>query len=279
MRRALFSLSPFVLAVVVGCGEPPGLAACGDGVDSDGDAFIDEADPGCDNAEDEDENDPQCADGLDNDFDGLADALDPECAENPNAEADLQALPDLKLSESIATFTNPFIETVQVDANDPEFLEGCFLGTGTRTIFRFDGTILNIGDGDLIVGNTDQHQPPYTFNDNFQQLQFEGWLNYTLLNSDRTDTGVRGHKGSFCMLDLVPVQGFNNPPKFNDCVNNQGITVGQADVYNAQLDCQFIDVTGLPAGNYIIQAEVNSTRELPEKDYTNNVKEYEIALP
>ena len=53
---------------------------CSDGLDNDGDGFIDVgSDPGCDIAS-SDREDPECDDGLDNDGDALVDTLDPQCA-------------------------------------------------------------------------------------------------------------------------------------------------------------------------------------------------------
>ncbi|MCH7568729.1 MAG: hypothetical protein IIA87_04885, partial [Nanoarchaeota archaeon] len=58
--------------------------ACNDGIDNDGDGWIDYLeDPGCGNAEDDDESNPntefECSDGIDNDGDGLTDGYDPDC--------------------------------------------------------------------------------------------------------------------------------------------------------------------------------------------------------
>ena len=64
--------------------------ACFNGVDDDGDSFIDAADPGCwldisdsstyDPGDDDETNSAlQCSDGIDNDGDGKIDALDPGC--------------------------------------------------------------------------------------------------------------------------------------------------------------------------------------------------------
>ena len=68
--------------------QKPVTYQCNDGIDNDGDGLTDLADPGCENAQDNDEyNDPppttQCSDGVDNDGDGLVDLADPGCA---NAE-------------------------------------------------------------------------------------------------------------------------------------------------------------------------------------------------
>ncbi len=55
---------------------PPEDPLCGDGIDNDGDALIDIADPGCSTASDMREEDlPACSDGIDNDGDGSTDAL------------------------------------------------------------------------------------------------------------------------------------------------------------------------------------------------------------
>ena len=67
--------------------------ACSDGLDNDGDGFIDfPGDPGCDSASDSDETDPppaECADGIDNDGDGVADfAGTLASATDPNLLAD-----------------------------------------------------------------------------------------------------------------------------------------------------------------------------------------------
>lgn len=62
---------------------------CNDGIDNDADGLIDfPNDPGCTEASDDDETDPQCVDGIDNDGDGLTDFPDdPGCDDaNDNDE-------------------------------------------------------------------------------------------------------------------------------------------------------------------------------------------------
>ena len=62
---------------------------CSDGLDNDGDGFIDfPKDPGCRSASSSRE-DPACDDGLDNDGDGAIDVLDPECTEAWNTDETL----------------------------------------------------------------------------------------------------------------------------------------------------------------------------------------------
>lgn len=52
--------------------------------------------------------------------------------------------------------------------------------------------------------------------------------------------------------------------------SNQGISVGYADEYHYSLDGQWIDITGLPAGQYILENEVNSEWPYEESSYDNN---------
>jgi hypothetical protein len=283
LRKAVLSVSPFVLFFIVGCGGPDAkLAACGDGVDSDNDVFIDAADPGCDNPEDNDETDPQCLDGLDNDFDGLADADDPECADPAsNAEANLAAIPELRMTADLSQVQAQTSVRQGVTADDAEFVAGCFTGTGDRDILEWDSVIENHGTADLIVGNTDDHQPVWTPVDAFGgRLEFFGWTRSQLFDAQRKVVGT-GHKGSFCMVDFNPeIPGVpNDGPRFSDCTNGQGISNGFRDVYFKGLECQFIDITGVPAGSYTLQVETNFTKQLPESNYDNNIAEYPVTIP
>ena len=57
----------------------PNCGPCNNGIDDDGDDFVDDGnDPGCRN-EDWHTESPECNDGLDNDGDGWIDVLDPTC--------------------------------------------------------------------------------------------------------------------------------------------------------------------------------------------------------
>ena len=57
-----------------------------------------------------------------------------------------------------------------------------------------------------------------------------------------------------------------------------GISVGWADVYDTSVPGQYIDVTGLPAGQYTLEVEVNPERTLIESNYANNVVSVPVQL-
>jgi hypothetical protein len=62
----------------------------------------------------------------------------------------------------------------------------------------------------------------------------------------------------------------NDPTYPNELYLQMGITVGYADVYPWFVADQYIDVTDLPDGKYVLKATVNRSRRIRESDYDNN---------
>lgn len=61
--------------------------------------------------------------------------------------------------------------------------------------------------------------------------------------------------------------------------SNQGIQRGWFDEYYVGLDCQWLDVTDLPAGNYTLQACVNPVRRFYEQSFANNCATIKVFIP
>ena len=83
---------------------------------------------------------------------------------------------------------------------------------------------------------------------------------------------VIGHKQGFCMFDSYHYDPARGPEQkvYMDCASNQGISVGWSDEYGPQLPGQFVQITGVPEGDYVLENQVNPIHALPESDYSNN---------
>ncbi|HKB68476.1 MAG TPA: lysyl oxidase family protein [Pyrinomonadaceae bacterium] len=135
--------------------------------------------------------------------------------------------------------------------------EGAVGGIGYRRILRFDTVVMNGGDGDLIVG--DRSDPNNPYHDFFVFAPCHGHYHirdfsvYELLDTSGT-TLVAGHKQGFCFEDSFKY--FGNKSSGYSCAF-QGITSGWGDWYYKQLTGQWIDITGVPEGDYIVRVTVN----------------------
>lgn len=160
-------------------------------------------------------------------------------------------------------------------------LEGC-TAPGNRKLLRFDFATPNIGRADLNLGNpgSPSMAPCFTWSGCHNHYHFQSFASYTLL---RGNTVVaRGAKASTCLQDALRWPGSNAPTKPSGnlftCAR-QGISRGYQDVYGSHLDCQWIDVTDVPAGSYTLRVEVNPDRLLAEENYSNNAVSVPVTIP
>ncbi len=64
----------------------------------------------------------------------------------------------------------------------------------------------------------------------------------------------------------------------NTVVAFQGISAGCADIYYSSLGCQYLDITGVPNGNYQLRVTVDPFGRFAELDESNNVAQRAITL-
>ena len=170
--------------------------------------------------------------------------------------------------------TNPRIVTRNYTATNCEVVEGCALA-GPRRYLIFNTETRNIGDADLVLGN------PAT-NANFvyalchQHYHFNDFADYRLVNS-AGQTVALALKAGFCLLDTVRWDTSAPTSARYDC-QDQGIQRGWGDVYLRDLSCQWVDITGLPAGIYMLELEVNPIGRLPELTRTNNLARLSVVI-
>jgi hypothetical protein len=152
---------------------------------------------------------------------------------------------------------------------------------GRRRLLRFDTVVVNRGNVDLVVGDPADPEPPFTASD-FElspchgHYHFLGFAEYELRDGADRVVGL-GHKQSFCMTDSRRFAG-TVPGKFGCAF--QGITIGWGDRYGADLDGQWVDVTGVPPGEYTLVQTVNPEGKLPERaGGAPNVLRVAVTLP
>ena len=157
--------------------------------------------------------------------------------------------------------------------------EGCTSGPGTRKLLHFSVVTPNLGTSDLHLGSP-QNNPRFTFATCHNHYHFAGYALYRLLDGSGNEV-LQGRKRAFCLEDFEPQDnpplGGRTTPRYT--CQNQGISMGWIDTYANGLTCQFIDITGVPAGRYTLQVSVNPDHYFEELRYDNNVATATIDIP
>lgn len=143
-----------------------------------------------------------------------------------------------------------------------------------QRIFRSDGTSY-----DRLAGN-------FVYHPSHQHIHFNDWTVFRLreiLPGGGVGNVIRsGQKTSFCILELLTydnsLPGYNSSPGYSSCGQVQGLRPGRADIYDASLDDQYIDITGLPDGDYWLEGEVDPNNQVLESNETNNVGRIQVHV-
>jgi hypothetical protein len=124
----------------------------------------------------------------------------------------------------------------------------------------------------------------FVVSETHRHWHLRGFERYELRTPDEKTVG-RDRKTGFCLGDRYDADSGSRiagePPRAvwtQECGRGQserlrlleGLSPGFGDDYVPLLEGQFIDVTGLPLGPYILTHRVNSTRDLRESSYANN---------
>jgi hypothetical protein len=161
------------------------------------------------------------------------------------------------------------------DPSSCALAEGTVGGSGYRRILRFDTVVINGGDGDLVVGDRSDPNNPYAafffFHPCHGHYHIRGFSTYYLLDPVTREPVVQGQKQGFCFEDSFKYDGGKS--NGYSCAF-QGITSGWGDWYYKQLVGQWIDITGVPEGDYIVKVVINEVEMFDEgaNRYSNTVE-------
>ena len=169
---------------------------------------------------------------------------------------------------------NPTVVERDYRTNTCEVIEGC-AQSGLRRYLVFETETRNIGPGDLVMGDP-------RFNTNFifvtchGHYHFSAFADYRLVGSAGVPV-ANGNKVGFCLRDS---SRFNlaAPASVRYTCDFQGIQAGWADIYDASLPCQWIDLTGVAPGLYALEIEVNPEGRLLETSRSNNITRMSLVL-
>lgn len=214
-----------------------------------------------------------CTDPASCNYNPLATIDDGSCL--PQGDPDCPDAPDLTIRQDILS-TSMYLSTI--NSTDPCLIEeGCLHGYGQRDIVRFTTWIANEGELDYFIGEPEISNTQFTYDNCHEHFHYDGYAEYLLYQEDGTALPI-GFKNGFCVIDLGCTTG---SPQYG--CNNMGITAGCHDIYDAGLECQWIDVTDVPDGRYTFVTRVNWDNAPDklgrvEKDTLNNWAQVCIIL-
>lgn len=146
----------------------------------------------------------------------------------------------------------------------------------------------------------------FTYHAGHGHFHFDGYAFYRLRarNPDGTPgayitrndgTEVVGTKTGFCLINTTSsfimengqssttLTGYSSSSPYNgqptmSCGLMQGVRVGMADDYSSSLEGQWIDVTGVPNGQYFIEISLDGENAVLESNENNNAKSFAYTL-
>ncbi|XP_076876442.1 protein-lysine 6-oxidase isoform X2 [Brachyhypopomus gauderio] len=142
----------------------------------------------------------------------------------------------------------------------------------TRMLLRFPQRVKNQGTSDFLPNRPRYAWEWHSCHQHYHSM--DEFSHYDLLDASTHSRVAEGHKASFCLEDTSCDYGYYR--RFACTAHTQGLSPGCYDTYNADIDCQWIDITDVKPGNYILKISVNPSYQVQESDYSNNIVRCDI---
>uniref|UniRef100_UPI00398F2B22 protein-lysine 6-oxidase-like n=1 Tax=Pristiophorus japonicus TaxID=55135 RepID=UPI00398F2B22 len=141
-----------------------------------------------------------------------------------------------------------------------------------RVLLRFPQRVKNQGTADFLPNKPRHTWEWHSCHQHYHSM--DQFSHYDLLEATTQRKVAEGHKASFCLEDTTCDPGIRR--RYACTAHTQGLGPGCYDTYNADIDCQWIDITDVVPGNYMLKVTVNPGFLVPESDVTNNVVRCDI---
>uniref|UniRef100_A0A667XDV6 Lysyl oxidase homolog n=1 Tax=Myripristis murdjan TaxID=586833 RepID=A0A667XDV6_9TELE len=185
-----------------------------------------------------------------------------------NNLGDSRGLPDL-VPDPYYIQAASYIQRVQMYALRCAAEENCLSSVSDldyRVLLRFPQRVKNQGTADFLPVKPRHEWEWHSCHQHYHSM--EAFSNYDLLDISTGRKVAEGHKASFCLEDTSCDPGIRR--RFACTAHTQGLGPGCYDTYHANIDCQWIDITDVPPGNYVLKVTVNPSQLVQESDFSNN---------
>ncbi|XP_038123595.1 protein-lysine 6-oxidase [Cyprinodon tularosa] len=137
----------------------------------------------------------------------------------------------------------------------------------TRVLLRFPQRVKNQGTADFLPSRPRYSWEWHSCHQHYHSM--DEFSLYELLDATTQHSVAEGHKASFCLEDTSCDYGYYR--RYACTSHTQGLSPGCYDTYNADIDCQWIDITDVKPGQYTLKISVNPHYQVEESDYSNNI--------
>ncbi|XP_053311884.1 protein-lysine 6-oxidase-like [Spea bombifrons] len=139
-------------------------------------------------------------------------------------------------------------------------------GLSSRVLLRFPQRVKNRGTADFLPVKPSHAWEWHSCHQHYHSM--DSFSHYDLLDAVTFRKVAEGHKASFCLEDTTCDPGVRR--RYACTTHTQGLSPGCYDTYHANIDCQWIDITDVLPGRYILKVSVNPNFQVQESDFTNN---------
>lgn len=190
---------------------------------------------------------------------------------------DGNGLPDLVM-DADAISASVMVQDVSFAVDSCAVKSGCVDAAGVRRIVRFDATVFNQGQADFSVDSNirpdkviwSECAGGYAFNA----------ASYKLMDATGSEYVLEGHTHAYQLTDSFrqdPSSMVGCSAKYPTSTSSQGLQRGWAHE-KLFSDCSWIDITGIPAGSYVLELKVNPFGAVAESTLRNNVVKIRVQI-